>query len=64
MSPAEKAAIVSGLTRMVFELAGAGVRSRYPEASPTEHFLRLAVVTLGYDLAVRAYPAVASLDPR
>jgi len=63
MSPGEKAAIVSGLTQAAFELARAGVRHRYPNASPREQFLRLALVTLGPDLARKAYPDVSTLDP-
>lgn len=62
MSPAEKAAIVSGLTQAAYELALAGVRSRYPDASPREHFLRLALVTLGPELARKAYPDIDTLD--
>lgn len=64
MSPAEKAAIVSGLTRAAYELALAGVRQRWPDASPREQFLRLAIVTLGSDLARKAYPDIATLDLR
>ena len=58
MTPAEKAAMVSGLTQAAFEMARAGVRYRYPDASPREQYLRMAVVTLGPDLAVRAYPEI------
>lgn len=61
MSPAEKAAMVSGLTQAAFDMARAGVRHRHPTASPREVFLRLAVVTLGADLAKEAYPEVAAL---
>ena len=60
MSAAEKAAIVSGLTQAVFELALAGVRLRHPDASPREQFLRLALITLGPDLAQRAYPEIVA----
>jgi hypothetical protein len=63
MTPAEKAAIVTGLTRAAFDLARAGVRHRYPNATPREQFLRLAIVTLGVDLARKVYPDVAALDP-
>lgn len=63
MSSEQKAAIVSGLTQTVFDLARAGVRHRYPNASPREQRLRLAVITLGHDLACRAFPDVALLDP-
>ena len=61
MSTEEKAALISGLTRAAYELAEAGVRSRHPDASPRERFLRLALVTLGPDLANRAYPDIATL---
>ncbi len=64
MSADEKAAIVSGLTQTVYELALAGVRHRYPDAAPREQFLRLAIVTLGADLARKAYPDIAGLDLR
>jgi hypothetical protein len=64
MTAAEKAAIVSGLTEAAYELARAGIRHRYPNASPREQFLRLALVTLGPDLAAKAYPDVTLLNPR
>ena len=60
MTPAQKAAIVSGLTQAVHQLALAGVRLRYPEASERELFLRLALITLGDDLARRAYPEIVT----
>jgi hypothetical protein len=63
MSAAEKGAIVTGLTQAVFDLARAGVRHRHPDASAREVFLRLAIVTLGADLARKAYPDIAALDP-
>lgn len=63
MSAEEKAALVTGLTQAVYDLARAGVRHRYPDASPREAFLRLAIVTLGPDLARKAYPDSAALDP-
>lgn len=56
MSAAEKAALVTGLTRAAFEMTAAGVRRRHPDASPREHFLRVAVIVLGPDLARQAYP--------
>ena len=64
MTATEKAAIVTGLTKAVFDLARAGIRDRYPGASPREQFLHLAVVTLGEELATKAYPDVAALDLR
>ena len=62
MSPAEKAAIVSGLTQASVEMAQAGIRDRYPDASPREHFLRLAILLLGDEIAAKAYPESAHLD--
>jgi len=62
MTPARKAALVSGLTEAALDVALAGVRSRFPNASPREQRLRLAVVTLGPDLARRAFPEVDGLD--
>ena len=64
MTATEKAALVTGLTRAAFDLAPAGVRDRYPGAAPREQFLRLAVVTLGDELAAKAYPEIATLDRR
>jgi hypothetical protein len=61
MSAAQKADLVTGLTRAAYELAAAGVRHRNPDATPHEQFLRLAVVVLGRDLACRAYPEAAVL---
>lgn len=62
MTPTQKAAIVSGLTRAAYEMALAGVRHRYPGKTAREHFLRLAIVTLGRDLAGRAYPEIDALE--
>ena len=62
MSPREKADIVSALTAATFELALAGVRHRHPEATQHEQFLRLALVTLGPDLARRVYPDIDRLS--
>lgn len=61
MSPAEKAALVTGLTNATLTLARAGLRERYPHASERELFLRLAILRLGRDLAQRAYPDARSL---
>ncbi len=61
MSPASKAAAVDDISSTVRNLALAGIRHRYPEAIQRECFLRLAVLTLGHELARRAYPEIASL---
>jgi hypothetical protein len=64
MTPVEKAAIISGLTSAVFAMAEAGVRHRFPDATPREQRLRLAIQVHGPELAVRAYPDAAVLvDP-
>ena len=64
MTAPEKAALMTGLTRAVHRLAVAGVRQRYPNASPREQFLRLAIVLHGRELARSAYPEIDALDPR
>ena len=61
MSPAQKAALISGLTGAALAMTRAGLRERHPAASERELFLRLAVLTLGRDLARRAYPDAQSL---
>ena len=63
MSAAEKAALVQALTRTTHELAAAGIAARYPDATPRERFLRLAVLRLGRALAEEAYPEVRALAP-
>jgi hypothetical protein len=62
MTPSEKAALITGLTRAAVAMAAAGVRHRYPNAGPREQFLRRAIVTLGPELARRAYPEIDQLD--
>jgi hypothetical protein len=62
MTPAEKAALISGLTEAAYEIAMAGIRHRNPGASPREVALRLAILTLGPDLARKVYPEIDGLD--
>lgn len=62
MSAAEKATIVTALTQTARDLALAGIRHRHPDASPREQFLRLAVLLLGRELALEAYPDAVTLD--
>ena len=64
MTPAEKAAIVTGLSIAVHRLAAAGVQHRHPGASTRERFLRLAIVLHGPALARSAYPEIDILDAR
>jgi hypothetical protein len=61
MSPAQKAALVSALSRNVRDLALAGIRLRHPAASERECFLRFAALTLSVTLARRAYPELDDL---
>jgi hypothetical protein len=61
MTATQKAAIVTGLTQAVLDLALEGVRHRYPDASPREQFLRRAIVIHGRNLAARAYPEIDEL---
>ena len=61
MSAADKAATVTGLTRAAVAMTAAGVRQRYPSASPREQFLRVAVIVLGPELARLAYPDAAQV---
>lgn len=61
MTPADKAAMVSGLTKAAIAMTRAGIRQRHPTASPREVLLRTAIITLGPDLAAAAYPDARSL---
>ncbi len=63
MTPAGKMRLVSAMSRRLHTLAAEGVRRRHPEAGAREQLLRLAIVKLGYDLAVEAFPDAAGLEP-
>jgi len=62
MSPAQKAAMVTGLTQAAYTLMWAGIRARHPGASPREHFLRAAFIVLGPELTRTAYPDAGDLE--
>ena len=62
MSVEEKAALITGLTDAAVRMTLAGIRHRYPDASPRELQLRLAVIMLGPELARKAFPEIAALD--
>jgi hypothetical protein len=64
MSAAQKAAMVTGLTRAACAMTFAGVTQRHRDASPREHFLRVALIVLGPDLARLAYPDAAGVISR
>jgi hypothetical protein len=61
MSPADKAATITALTRAAYALTSAGVRQRHPADTPRQLFLRTAIVVLGRELASAAYPDAAAL---
>lgn len=61
MSDAQIAALVTSSTRAANDMAMAGIRAHYPEASPREQFLRLAVLKFGPELARSAYPELDNL---
>ncbi len=62
MSAEQKLTISLGMSQAVRELALAGIRQRHPAADPREQVLRLAIVTLGLELATAAYPEILALD--
>jgi hypothetical protein len=64
MSPVQRLHLALSLSQSVRELAIAGVRQRYPDASAREQVLRLALAIHGRDLATAAYPEIALLDLR
>ncbi len=62
MSPIEKLDLVNELTVATRELCLTGIRLRHAGASEREVKLRLALITLGRELALRAYPEAGPLD--
>ena len=64
MSPLEKVRAVTEIGRAVQQLSLAGIRLRHPDASDQECMLRLAVLTLGRQLASRVYPETTRLSGR
>jgi len=62
MSPVEKFRVVAEMNAAVDTMALAGIRQRFPLASPREQFLRLAALKLGPGVARLAYPEIAALD--
>jgi hypothetical protein len=53
-----KLEMMEGLNRLARQLALMGLRQRFPEASDEELRWRLAVITLGEELATRVYGPV------
>jgi len=64
MTPQQKADIVTGLTRTALTLTKSGIMDRFPNASPHEQRLRLALILLGRELAGKMFPDLDTLDPR
>jgi hypothetical protein len=58
MPPWRKVELVTQLNLMVRESALAGLRERYPTASPAELHRRLADIVLGTELAEKVYGPV------
>jgi hypothetical protein len=63
MTPQDKMRLISGMCRRINALTREGVQKRHPGASPREVFLRSAIIRLGRDLAVEAFPDAADLRP-
>lgn len=62
MSPQRKMQLISAMCRRINILTREGVQRRYPTASAREVFLRVAIIRLGRDLAVEAFPDAAGLE--
>lgn len=60
MSTIDKARLIADASRSIRRMALAGLRARYPNAGEPELIARLAELTLGWPLAVKAYPELAS----
>lgn len=55
MSPARKLQLVEDANRTARRLALAGIRARFPRATPEQQIRLLMDIVLGEDLAARAY---------
>jgi hypothetical protein len=55
MSPEQKLAIVDDLTRATRQMAATRIRDQYPHATDREVLLRVASLTLGRDVMIRAF---------
>jgi hypothetical protein len=54
-SPARKVEMIQALCRDVRTLARAGIRLRFPDASPREQLLRLGALTIERRLMIEAF---------
>lgn len=64
MTPQDKMRLVTGMSLAVSEAAREGLKRRHPHAGERELFLRLAILRLGPELAVEAFPEAAALVGR
>ncbi|HEU4427582.1 MAG TPA: hypothetical protein VFT98_02415 [Myxococcota bacterium] len=55
LSPAHKARIVAGLTRMTNQLARAGIRLRHPNATAREVDLRLMALRVDRAVMIKSF---------
>jgi len=62
MTPQDKMRLISAMCRRINTLTREGVRRRHPGATAREEFLRAAIIRLGYQLAVEAFPDAAGLE--
>jgi hypothetical protein len=63
LSAMQVAEIVAGASDAARQLALAGLRTQYPQASERELVIRYARLTLGEELARKVYPDWATLQP-
>jgi len=61
MTPLERLRLACELTRAAREMCLAGIRRRHPGASEQEVRLRFALIALGPELTVKAYPEAGLL---
>ena len=62
MPPSDKAALVTALTVAPMSWHSPGCPAVILSRRPANAFYRLALITLGRDLASRAYPEINQLD--
>ncbi|HKI83247.1 MAG TPA: hypothetical protein VKA63_02835 [Candidatus Krumholzibacteria bacterium] len=64
MSSTDKARVVSGISRAAQEFSLLGSRQRHPGASERECALHLAMLELGRETVMQAYPEAVALFGR
>ncbi|MBA3886111.1 MAG: hypothetical protein H0X67_10325 [Acidobacteria bacterium] len=63
MTTVERAQVIDGACRAARALAVAGLRERHPDASERMVVALYAELTLGRDMALKAYPELAGRPP-